>query len=77
MNYRVKCVAVEMGIPEFHYHCLRHTFSTALADNDIRPRVRMELVRHSNIDLTERVYMHVKESSKVKAIENVFGKEGM
>ena len=36
-----------------------------------------EMILHSNIDLTERVYTHVKESSKVEAIENVFGKEGM
>ncbi len=38
------------------FHALRHTFITALSRAGIQPRVAMELARHSQIDLTMRVY---------------------
>lgn len=77
LNYRIKKVAIELGIPEFHYHCLRHTFATNLANNDIKPRVRMELVRHASVDTTENFYTHVSAENKTEALERVFGKEDM
>lgn len=77
MNYRVKKVATEIGIPEFHYHCLRHSFATNLANNDVKPRVRMELVRHASVDTTENYYTYVSDENKAEALESVFGKDDM
>lgn len=77
LNHRIKKVAVAVGIPEFHYHCLRHSFATNLANNDVKPRVRMELVRHASVDTTENYYTHVSNENKTQALESVFGKDGM
>ena len=38
------------------FHALRHTFITGLSKAGVSPRVAMELARHSQIDLTMRVY---------------------
>ena len=38
------------------FHSLRHTFITSLSKAGVTPRVAMELARHSQIDLTMRVY---------------------
>ncbi len=38
------------------FHSLRHTFITGLSKAGVNPRVAMELARHSQIDLTMRVY---------------------
>ena len=38
------------------FHALRHTFITSLSKAGVSPRVSMELARHSQIDLTMRVY---------------------
>ena len=38
------------------FHSLRHTFITSLSKAGVSPRVAMELARHSQIDLTMRVY---------------------
>ncbi len=38
------------------FHALRHTFITSLSKAGVSPRVAMELARHSQIDLTMRVY---------------------
>ena len=38
------------------FHALRHSFITALSRAGVQPRVAMELARHSQIDLTMRVY---------------------
>ena len=38
------------------FHALRHSFITGLSKAGVSPRVAMELARHSQIDLTMRVY---------------------
>lgn len=38
------------------FHALRHTFITSLSKAGVKPRDVMELARHSQIDLTMRVY---------------------
>jgi len=39
-----------------HFHSLRYTFATMLALNGVQPRVVMELMRHSDQRLTNKVY---------------------
>lgn len=73
-NYRVRNICQELGI-DFHYHCLRHTFTTNLIDHDVKPNMTKELVRHGDIRTTLNVYTHVKEDDKFEIIESVFNKD--
>ena len=52
---------------------LRHSFTTALIKNGIKPSVTKELVRHSNISTTLDIYTHVLEDDKSDAVNKVFG----
>ena len=72
-NYRVRNICKELGF-DFHYHCLRHTFTTNLIDHDVKPNMTKELVRHGDIRTTLNVYTNVKEDDKSKIIESVFNK---
>ena len=41
------------------FHCLRHTFITALAGSGVTPKTAQTLARHSTITLTMDRYTHV------------------
>ena len=56
----------------FHFHMLRHTFISNLANNGVSPQVAKELARHSKIDTTMDIYTHVNEDSQKQAINAVF-----
>lgn len=61
----------------FHFHMLRHTFISSLANNGVSPQVAKELARHSDIATTMNVYTHVNEDSQKQAINAVFGSESV
>ena len=41
----------------FHFHMLRHTFISSLANNGVSPQVAKELARHSKIETTMDIYL--------------------
>lgn len=57
----------------FHFHMLRHTFISNLANNGVEPQIAKELARHSDIATTMNIYTHVNEDKQKQAINNVFG----
>ncbi len=63
----------KIGIKGLHPHCLRHTFTTRGAENDVDVRVMQRLLGHSNIQETANTYTHVLDTLKqedVKKLEN-------
>ena len=66
----------KMGI-YFHFHMLRHTFISNLANNGISPQIAKELARHSRIETTMDIYTHVNEDSQKQAINAVFGSKSV
>lgn len=58
----------------FHYHELRHTFSTNLYYHGVDMKVAQELMRHASINTTMNVYTHLKQQTKVDVINAVFNK---
>src|SRR5262249_17948054 len=52
-------------------HSLRTTFGTHLAMSGVTPRVAMELMRHSRIDLTMRVYTDPRLLPLAAAVESM------
>lgn len=49
----------KIGIKDMHPHCLRHTFATRGAENNVDVRVMQRLLGHSNIQETADTYTHV------------------
>lgn len=70
------CIKKDTGI-DFHFHMLRHTFISNLANKGVSPQVAKELARHSNINTTMNVYTHVNEETQRKAIDHVFNAESV
>lgn len=62
---------------DFHFHMLRHTFISNLANKGVSPQVTKELARHSNIDTTMNVYTHINEEAQRQAINHVFNNESV
>src|SRR5262249_22482825 len=50
------------------FHALRHAFGTALALAGTPPKVTMDLMRHSDINLTMRLYSHTVVADRAGAL---------
>jgi len=50
------------------FHCLRHSFGSMLAANGVHPKTAMELMRHSDINLTMSRYTHSDQTAEKMAI---------
>lgn len=61
----------------FHFHMLRHTFISNLANNGVEPQVTKELARHSNVNTTMDIYTHINEDSQKQAINAVFNSKSV
>lgn len=68
---RIRYVSFKTRI-EFHYHMLRHSFTSRLIKHGILPAVAKELVRHADIKTILNIYTHIEKEDKEKAIFDVF-----
>jgi integrase len=50
------------------FHGLRHTFISNLGKAGVSPKTAQVLARHSTIELTMQVYMHIDQAEQVEAI---------
>ncbi len=55
----------------FDFHSLRVELGTLLYESGAHPRLAQEIMRHSKIDLTMKIYSKVKDSQKHAAIANL------
>ncbi len=53
------------------FHALRHTFCTRLAEQNVPLKTASELLGHSNINTTAKIYTHVDSLQKHKAINSL------
>ncbi len=67
----------KMGIEPLKFHSLRHTFASINIENGSDIKTISEILGHSDIDVTLKVYTHTSQKAKRKAIEefdNIFTK---
>lgn len=57
----------EAGVLDFHFHDLRHTFASRLAESGADAFTIAELLGHSKLEMTKR-YTHVTDSRKRDAV---------
>jgi len=71
LENRFKGVLRRCGIPLIKFHSLRHTFATnAVVKELFDYKTLSEILGHSNIQTTLRLYVHPNIQMKIKKIEN-------
>jgi integrase len=58
----------DAGVPVIRLHALRHTCVTLLLNLGVPPRVVMEIVGHSTLEMTMNVYAHVSLDAQREAM---------
>jgi integrase len=62
------------GFEDFHFHMLRHTFTSNLLSNGAAPKDVQELLGHANVSTTMNIYAHAlkkKDVAAAEALENL------
>lgn len=59
----------KIGIEPLKFHSLRHTFASMNIENGTDVKTISEILGHSNIDVTLKVYTHSSQQAKQKAID--------
>ena len=73
------CRTAARKVPElegFHFHTLRHTYTTNLLSNGAQPKDVQELLGHSDVSTTMNVYAHATRKAKresAKLLDKVVG----
>lgn len=52
------------GMDDFHFHTLRHTYTSNLLSGGAAPKDVQELLGHSNVSTTMNIYAHSKREAK-------------
>lgn len=68
-KYCARIIHYELNNPLFHYHCLRHTHGTILAEQGINPKTIMERLGHKDIKTTLQIYTFNTELMQQTAID--------
>lgn len=75
----IACRTASRKVPElegFHFHSLRHTYTTNLLSNGAQPKEVQELLGHSDVSTTMNVYAHATREAKrssAKLLDKVVG----
>ena len=67
----VKCrqASKDLGLSHFHFHILRHTYTSNLIQNGAAPKEVQELLGHSDISITMNIYTHSNRRAKRTSVE--------
>lgn len=52
------------GLENFHFHTLRHTFTSNLLSNGAAPKDVQELLGHADVSTTMNIYAHATREAK-------------
>lgn len=65
-------ISKNIGIENFHFHLLRHTYCTNIVEHGVDLRTAQDLMRHASINTTMSIYAHVMDKKKLNVINEIF-----
>ena len=71
LEYFFKNVLMKCNVKNKNFHILRHTFATRSIEAKVDIKTLSEILGHSNIDITLKLYVHPSIDLKKNSIENV------
>lgn len=66
------------GLEDFHFHMLRHTYTSNLLSNGAAPKDVQELLGHADVSTTMNIYAHATREAKrtsARLLDKVIGEE--
>ena len=66
------------GLEDFHFHMLRHTYTSNLLSNGAAPKDVQELLGHADVSTTMNIYAHATREAKrtsARLLDKVIGGE--
>ena len=66
------------GLEDFHFHMLRHTYTSNLLSNGAAPKDVQELLGHADVSNTMNIYAHATREAKrtsARLLDKVVGGE--
>ena len=69
--FRKDLTAAGIDAKAYDFHCLRHTFCTMVVKSGCSLKEAQQLMRHSTVELTSRVYTHLGITDIAGALDNV------
>lgn len=66
-----RLIREEAGVPDLHFHDLRHVQGTLLARVGVHPSVAQQRLGHADISTTLGIYTHVNQEGQVAAVEGL------
>lgn len=66
-----KKIREDAGMPDMHFHDLRHIQGTLLARLDVHPSVAQQRLGHSDVSTTLGIYTHVNREGQAAAVEGL------
>ncbi len=70
IGYKCRKISRELdGFSGFHFHMLRHTFTSNLIQNGASPKEVQELLGHSDVKLTMNIYAHSTREAKRASVK--------
>lgn len=76
-QYRYKALLDRCGVSYRSFHALRHTYATRCIEQGVDAKSVSELLGHSDVRTTLRLYVHASMDYKRKAVEGIGFLEGI
>ena len=69
LSYRFKNILKKANLPPIKFHSLRHTFATNCLQQNFDIKTLSEILGHSNVSITMKIYVHSSMERKVECMK--------
>ena len=69
LQFRLRPLLREAGLPPIRFHDLRHTAATLLLSRGVHPKIASEMLGHASVAITLDRYSHVSETMQTEAVK--------
>ena len=71
VNRDIQRICEKAGVEYFSVHAFRDTFATRCIESGMQPKTLMDIMGHSDINMTFALYAHVMDDTKTEQLKAV------